>query len=75
MESDQQKNEAREQALRDVKLYLANDWVLKEETPQYFLLTRRKSSVMVHLILFLFTLGIGNIIYYFVSEEKKKIFK
>jgi len=30
---DEQK-QAREEALKDVKLYLANDWNLKEETPE-----------------------------------------
>ena len=31
------KEEAREKAMNDVKLYLANDWNLKEETPEFFL--------------------------------------
>jgi hypothetical protein len=59
---------AREEALKDVKLYLANDWVLKEETPEYFLLTRNEASVSGHFIIAIFTfwtLGIGNLIYYF----------
>ena len=36
---------AREEAKRDMKMYLANDWQLKEETPEYFLLTRNESSI------------------------------
>ena len=54
----------REKALSDVKMYIANDWELAEETPEYFLLTRRKQSFFVHLILLCITLGAGNIIYY-----------
>ena len=65
----------REKALSDVKMYIANDWELAEETPEYFLLTRRKQSLLIHLILLGVTLGVGNIIYYFMSKKTKKILK
>jgi hypothetical protein len=78
MEDIEKANLAREKALADVKLYLANDWQLKEETPEFFLLTRYKASFTKHLILFIFTwwtFGLANLIYHLVSTEKKKILK
>lgn len=68
----------REKALADVKMYMANDWELKEETPEYFLLTRTKATFLKHLIIFIFTwwsAGIINLIYHYASKEKKKILK
>ncbi len=74
-----EKKKARESALQDVKLYLANDWQLKEETPEYFLLTRNEGSTIVHIFIFIFfgwwLLFIPNIIYYFSSKKEKKILK
>lgn len=68
----------REQALQDVKMYIANDWELKEETPEFFLLTRSKMSFTKHLVIFMFTwytFGIVNVLAHFLSKEKKKILK
>ena len=74
-----EKKQAREDALKDVKLYLANDWNLKEETPEYFLLTRNEASTSGHILVafftFWWTLGVGNLIYYFMKKKKKKILK
>jgi len=57
-------DEKREKALADVKLYMANDWEVKEETPEYFLLTRKKKgSCLIHLLLLCLTAGVGNVIY------------
>lgn len=70
--------ENREKALAEVKMYQANDWDLVEETPEYFLLKRNKQTVGGHILILLFTwwtLGIGNLIYYFASIQKKKIIK
>jgi len=76
---DQKKELAREKALNDVKLYLANDWKLNEETPEYFLLSRNSSSTTGHILIFIFfgwwSLGIINLLYYFIKKEKKKIVK
>jgi hypothetical protein len=70
---------AREEAKRDMKMYLANDWELKEETPEYFLLKRNEGSITGHILIFFFTawwtLGIGNILYYFAKRKTKKIVK
>jgi len=75
----EEKTQAREDALKDVKLYLANDWNLKEETPEFFLLTRNEGSTSGHIIVAFFTLwwtlGIGNLLYYFTKRKKKKILK
>lgn len=68
----------RERALSDVKLYLANDWNLKEETPEYFLLERQEQKMWVHVVLamvFWWLLFIPNIIYWYVSKKTKKILK
>ena len=70
-----EKKQAREEAYKDVKMYVANDWKLKEETPEYFLLTRNTATTLGHVIAFMFTCGLGNIIYYFMKNEKKKILK
>lgn len=71
--------EARAEALKDVKLYMANGWDLKEETPQYFLLTRNEASTGGHILILIltvwWTLGIGNLIYHVVSVKKKRILK
>jgi hypothetical protein len=55
---------SREEAIKDVKLYLANDWNLKEETPEYFLLTRNEALAFV-----------PNIVYHFAKKKTKKILK
>ena len=76
---DQEKKQARDEAYKDVKMYIANDWKLKEETPEFFLLTRNNASTSGHILLLLFTgwwtLGLGNVLYYFMKREKKKILK
>lgn len=77
--AEQKKEKARESALSDVKLYLANDWKLKEETPELFLLTRNEASTTGHILIFMFfgwwTLGIANVLYYFAKRKTKKIVK
>lgn len=75
---EQEKKQARDEAYKDVKMYIANDWNLKEETPEYFLLARNKATITGHIVVFMFTFltfGIGNLIYYFAKNEKKKILK
>ena len=78
MQIDERK-QARDEAYKDVKMYIANDWKLKEETPEFFLLTRNNGSTTAHVLIFLFfgwwTLGIANLLYYLVKNEKKKILK
>lgn len=74
-----EKKLARDEAYKDVKMYIANDWNLKEETPEFFLLTRNTASTTGHILIFLFfgwwTFLIANVIYHFAKKEKKKILK
>jgi len=68
----------REEAIKDMKMYLANDWQLKEETPEFFLLKRNTASTGLHIALALFfwwLVFIPNIIYHYSKNEKKKILK
>ena len=70
---------AREEAKRDMKMYLANDWQLKEETPEYFLLKRNEGSTTGHILIFSFfgwyTFGAANLLYYLAKRKTKKIVK
>ena len=71
-------DEKREKALNDVKLYLANDWKLKEETPEYFLLERNEATTTAHVIIFcltFYTFGIVNVLFHFLKRKTKKIVK
>ena len=69
----------REEALKDVKLYMANGWDIKEETPEQFILKRNESTALGHVIVFVltvwFSLGLGNLIYHMASNKTKKILK
>ena len=69
--------QARDKALHEVKMYQSNDWDLVEETPEFFLLKRNTAAIGGHVLVFLltfwFTLGIGNLIYWLASYKKKKI--
>lgn len=70
---------SRTEALQQVKMYQANDWDLVEETPEYFLLRRNTASlgghVLVFILTFWWTLGIGNLVYWLLSNKKKKVIK
>lgn len=70
---------SRTEALQQVKMYQANDWDLAEETPEYFLLRRNTASlgghVLVFILTFWWTLGIGNLVYWLLSNKKKKVIK
>lgn len=70
---------SRTEALQQVKMYQANDWDLAEETPEYFLLKRNTASlgghVLVFILTFWWTLGIGNLVYWLLSNKKKKVIK
>ena len=72
-------SEERNEVLREVKMYQSNDWDIKEETPEYFLLTRSEATMTGHILLLLFTgwwtLGLANVIYYFAKKKTKKIVK
>jgi len=69
---------SRQETMQDVKMYMANDWNLVEETPDYFLLKRNEAKTSVHILLFLFTwwtFGVSNLLYHFAKKKTKKILK
>jgi hypothetical protein len=74
-----EKKLARDEAYKDVKMYVANDWKLKEETPELFLLTRNSASTTGHILIFIlfgwWSFGVSNLIYYLIKNETKKILK
>jgi hypothetical protein len=76
---NEQEREDRDEAKRDMKMYLALDWDLKGETPEYFLLKKNTSTTSGHiwtfLLTFWFTLGIGNLVYYLLCMKSKKVIK
>ena len=78
-QSAQETRLAREEAKRDMKMYLANDWQLKEETPEYFLLKRNEGSTTGHILIFIFfgwwSIGVANFLYYLAKIKTKKIVK
>lgn len=63
----------------EVKMYLANDWDIKEETPEFVVLKRNEATIAGQVLVFIifgwWTLGIANLIYWLVSRRTKKIIK
>ena len=63
----------------EIKLYLANDWDIAEETPEYVVMKKNMASVTGHVLVALFTVwwtfGLGNVVYWLASNKKKKIMK
>ena len=68
----------REEPLQEVKMYQSNDWDLKEETPEYFLLTRERKAngwlVLLGLLLYIIP-GIAYYIWVKMNPQTKKIVK
>ena len=63
----------------EIKIYQANDYDIKEETPEYVIMEKKTATfgghVLVFILTFWFTLGIGNLIYQLCAKKKKKIIK
>jgi len=63
----------------EVKMYQANDYEVKEETPTYVLMEKKTDTLGGHIIVFFltfwWTIGIGNLIYWYFSKKTKKIMK
>ncbi|MEN8121714.1 MAG: hypothetical protein ABFS35_15285 [Bacteroidota bacterium] len=72
-------NQFRDEVIRAVWSYVENYWTLKEETSEYFLLTRTNVTIKGHLIIALlfgwWLLFIPNLLYYLAMKEKKKVYK
>lgn len=69
---------SRQDALNQVKMYQANDWEVKEETPEYFLLKKNTATATGHILLLVFfwwTLGLANLVYWALSNKTKKVVK
>lgn len=69
----------RNATLNEIKMYQSNDWDIKEETPEFFLLKRNNATLSGHVVVFIltfwWTLGIGNLLYWLLSNKTKKIIK
>lgn len=69
----------RDATLQEVKMYQSNGWDIREETPEYFLLSRNTSTLGWHIVIFIltvwWTLGLCNLAYYVLSNKNKKVFK
>jgi len=76
---NKEEKEDRIEAKRDMKMWLANDYELVEETPEFFLMKKNTATFGRHLLVFFLTFwctwGIGNLIYHLVSVKKKKVIK
>lgn len=77
--TEQTTDQKREKALNDAKMYMANDWELDSETPEYFLLKKNTGKAWVHIVYILtysyFFLFIPNLMYYKRNKKTKKIMK
>ncbi len=64
---------------QEIKLYQSQDYEISEETTTYFLMKKNTANfgghVLVFLLTFWFTFGIGNLIYHFVAVKKRKVMK
>lgn len=53
--------------------YLANDWKIVAETPDYWTLKKNKATagghILILLLLGIWTLGIANLVYHLVSRK------
>lgn len=69
----------REEAKKEMKMWMANDWDLVEETPEFFKLKKNTQTLGGHLLVFIFTVwwtfGLGNLVYYLLSNKTKKVLK
>jgi hypothetical protein len=69
----------REDAKKELKMWLSNDWNLSEETPEYFKIKKNSQTVGGHILVFIifgwWTIGIANVIYWLASKKTKKILK
>jgi hypothetical protein len=64
--------------LDEVKLYQANDYEIKDETTEYILLEKKTSSLLGHIVIFFFfwwTLGLANLVYYWLARKNRKVMK
>lgn len=61
-----------------INMYQANDWELSHEEETYYVMKKNTATFTKHLILFVLTFwlfGVPNLIYHFVSNKSKKVFK
>jgi len=62
-----------------ISTYQASDFDIKDETPAYILMEKKTSTLLGHILIFVFfgwwTFGIANLIYWAVAKKKRKIIK
>lgn len=62
----------------EVKLYVANDYEIKDETTEYVLMQKKTSSLLGHIVILFFfwwTLGLANLAYWALAKKNKKVMK
>jgi len=63
----------------EVKMYIANGWDIKEDTPEFVLLRRNSATMLGHVFIFVFfgwwTFLLANLVYQLAQKETKKILK
>jgi len=69
----------RDEAIKEALDNMKNDWKLKDETPDYFLLTKTnetlKGQILIALLFGWWLFFIPNLIYHFATKKNKKIYK
>jgi len=68
-----------ERSLEKTRYYIADYWILKDETSEFFVLTKNEASLKIQLLILLFfgwwSFFIPNFVYLILMNKKIKIYK